>query len=169
MCSSVARVARIVFLPIFALVAFFSCNSGNERAAYTMIPREGWLYGDTLKFAGIAPDTATILTGGSLTVALRHENTYPYRNIWLEVNYISADDKRHSDTIEVELCDVYGRWFGKGVGSLFQASAEVCDDVALRPGSSVGVRHIMRVDTLRGIERVGIHYLPRQSDSVTKN
>lgn len=155
-----------LFILLTAIAILWSCGNSNEHASYAPTPEQGWLYGDTIFFDDIAADTsATVQVAGNLQVALRHLNTYPYRNLWLEVAYVSADNKVHTDTVEVELCDVYGRWFGKGVGSLYQASKIVNPEVTLKTGSRVGVRHIMRVDTLRGIERVGVHFIPSDTES----
>ena len=56
------------------------------------------------------------------------------------------------------LADVYGRWHGQGFGASYQFSRPFNTGVTLVRGDSVTVRHIMRVDTLRGIEQIGIKF-----------
>ncbi len=139
-----------------------SCHL-EEKADFAIVPDQKWAYGDTLRSSDIADTTLTHTLSHSLTLALRHTNDYPYRNIWIETVYCTADSLTHTDTLSIELCDSYGRWLGKGIGDLFQQEATVAADVALLPGSEIAVRHIMRVDTLRGIERIGLFYSPLSS------
>lgn len=118
-----------------------------------------WQYADTKTFA---VDTLrdSISHRGTLTLALRHTNGFPYRNLWLEVNCNAADTASRPDTLNIILADHFGRWRGHGSGP----SLAVCDTIkrnfTLRQGQVITVRHIMRTDTLDGIEQIGITYTP---------
>lgn len=139
-----------------------SCHL-EEKADFETFADQKWAYGDTLRFSDIADSTVRSLSSRSLTLALRHTNDYPYRNIWIEAVYCTSDSLAHTDTLSIELCDSYGRWLGKGIGDLFQQEATIAPDLTLLPGSEISLRHIMRVDTLRGIERIGLFYSPLSS------
>lgn len=148
--------------PIWALITVILSTvacTGGESSRFNTLPEQGWAYPDTLIFQQLT-DTAgdAIPTIGELALTIRHTNAYLYSNIWLEVSYTDTSASQHTDTLSVELCDVYGRWYGKGAGSLFQIERIVNPHVALRPGSEVKVRHIMRVDTLTGVERIGMAF-----------
>ena len=95
----------------------------------------------------------------SLGIALRHDNDYPYRNLWLEVTY-GTPPAMHRDTVSIELADIYGRWHGNGLGPSYQMAATVDPAVTLSDSSRISIRHIMRVDTLRGIRQIGISVGP---------
>lgn len=135
---------RLIIAFIFA-IALAACS--GEAGSFIDIPQSGWAYGDTCRLTAPA--------GGTMNVVLRHDNSYPYSNIWLEVAYLTTDSTSHRDTLNIELCDVYGRWYGSGVGTLFQIEQELPAGDILS-GSDVAIRHVMRVDTLRGVEKLGV-------------
>ena len=63
------------------------------------------------------------------------------------------------DTVDIPLSDRYGRWLGKGIGSSFQTTDTVAT-LLHASGSEVRIRHMMRCDTLRGINQLGIFFVP---------
>lgn len=87
---------------------------------------------------------------------IRHNSTYPYSNLWLEVEYTDYKDNISRDTINIIIADKYGRWKGYGNATDFQLTDTIARDVAHKSGAPVRVRHIMRVDTLLGIDMVGL-------------
>ncbi len=135
-----------------------SCSAhDNDYSAFSAIDSEGWDYGRTYVYR---PAIADSVADGTLRVAVRHTNDYPYRNLWLEVAYqVQAPDSTVSfrtDTVNMQLADVYGNWLGSGLGTSFQKADTVSTDFRLIPGAPVRVHHIMRVDRLEGLEQVGI-------------
>ena len=128
---------------IILAVIVTACTSSGYYSGFEDLDPAGWAYGDTVTFVTdscVAP---------SMMIALRHNDSYPYRNIWLEVS-----DSVHTDSVNIELCDVYGRWHGKGIGSSYQIAAQV--PFTLTPNTRLNIRHVLRVDTLRGIEQIGL-------------
>lgn len=143
------------------LLCLGACVPGhNDYSQFVNIPTEGWCYNDTLTFIPTPNDSTSI---GVLTVALRHNNDYIYSNLWIEVSYIN-DSIAVADTMNIELADIYGRWHGKGLGTRFQIEDTVSTTFHTVKGSPVKVRHIMRTDTLNGIEQVGVIFLSNKSD-----
>ncbi|RXE63054.1 gliding motility lipoprotein GldH [Paramuribaculum intestinale] len=135
---------------VLAAVAV-SCGGNGEINSFAHIPHDGWAYGDTVKFD---IDSAMRIVQ-PLHIALRHNDSYPYRNLYLEV---SLEDDSHNirrDTISIELCDIYGHWYGHGIGASMQIEAPTKTTVD-NSTRRVNIRHVMRVDTLTGIELVGI-------------
>lgn len=118
---------------------------------FASLPSYGWRYSDTLRFT-------TPAATGELRVALRHSIRYPYRNIWLEVSVTPPGDTAVAsrDTVEMELADPFGLWRGTGIGPTRQMEATVARAVSVDSGSTVTLRHIMRLDTLPAIEQAGI-------------
>lgn len=134
-----------------------SCLPGhNDYSEYKELPVDGWPYNQSLTFT---PDQGDSIANCTLSVALRHTNLYPYANIYLEVSYADTIGTTHRDTLNIKLADRYGRWLGKGVGPGFQ----IVDTVRTRhtriKGSDIKVRHVMRVDTLREIDMVGLTFV----------
>lgn len=140
-------------------VLLAACVDGADRGVFVPVDGKGWAYTDTLELSlpkYQRDDSACVLNGG-LSVAIRHTDSYPYSNIWLELSYPdSTDGMANCDTVQIELCDRYGRWYGKGIGSLYQISVPLKREVAIAGDSPLRLRHIMRVDTLRGIESAGV-------------
>lgn len=125
------------------LTALASCELRGSYSGFDNVPEEGWAYGDTISF------TADSCVRAPMMIALRHNNSYPYRNLWIEIS-----DSTRRDTVNIELCDVYGRWHGTGVGNSYQTAAPM--PFAPKPGHRLCLRHVMRADTVRGIEQIGI-------------
>ncbi len=148
------RKLLIISSIILCLVA---CAPGhNDYSDFRNINAEGWAYGDTLVFS---PEFGDSIARGTLCLALRHSNSYIYSNFWVEVCYEDNSISR-TDTLNVQLADIYGRWYGSGFGARYQVVDTIASDVILHRGKPVKVRHIMRVDTLHGIEQVGINFIP---------
>lgn len=135
-----------------------SCAGDGDFSRFTTLSDSGWAYGDTVRFDAERPDS---LSRGTLTLALRHTNDYGFANIWLEVTINDAGHQRR-DTLNLCMADDYGRWQGKGFGSTRQLQAEVARGVSPAPGSEITVRHIMRVDTLRGVREIGVSFVERK-------
>jgi len=132
-----------------------SCAGDGDFSRFAALPEGGWAYGDTVRFDTERPDS---LSRGNLTLALRHTNDYSFANIWLEVS-MNDSGRQRRDTLNLCLADDYGRWQGKGFGSTRQLQAEVAHGVSPAPGSEITVRHIMRVDTLRGVREIGVSFV----------
>jgi len=79
-----------------------------------------------------------------------------YSNLWLEIEYSDADRNTRRDTINLKLADAYGRWLGIGNAPDYQVTDTISRNLRHANGAPVRVRHIMRVDTLEGIDIVGV-------------
>ncbi len=139
------------------MLSLASCTAtSDESTGFTTLPEQGWAYGDTVSFI-IGPGRP--VDRGIVEVSLRHDNNYPYRNVWLEMSY-RQDETISRDTVNIELCDLYGRWHGKGFGASYQISGRLPHRLTVDSCLEVNIRHIMRVDTLKGIEMIGIKLSP---------
>ena len=93
-----------------------ACIDGkrNLYSEYHRILPEGWRFGEEVFFTPVHSDS---LCSGRFVVALRHDNSYPFTEIRLEV--IHEDRGREvRDTVDIELAGSYGQWRGSG-GSCF--------------------------------------------------
>lgn len=131
------------FVIVAIAAVLTSCSSAGYYSGFEDIDPDGWAYGDTIEF------TTDSCVPSPMMVALRHNDSYPFKNIWIEIS-----DSTHTDTVNIELCDIYGRWHGKGIGSSYQIAAPVPFSIA--PQTRLKIRHILRVDTLKGIEQIGL-------------
>ena len=134
-----------------------ACVSGqNDFCEFRQLPEEGWAYGDTLCFT---PQFADSTVTSVPVIALRHNNSYPYSNLWLELSRVNTDSTVTRDTVNVRLADIYGRWQGKGFGASYQYADTLVTVAPIPSGQTVTLRHIMRVDTLHDIEQLGILFV----------
>lgn len=144
-------------LSVMLLSAMTACSPpGNDYAGYADLPEEGWQYGDTLWFEAVHPDS---VCRGRLVVGVRHDNGFPFTSLWLETT-VEDGGRPRTDTLEIRLADSFGSWTGRGIRASFQASDTVARSFSHRSGSRIGVRHIMRADTLRGVTQAGIFFVP---------
>lgn len=128
-----------------------------DGADFRSIAPTGWAYGDTLTFE---PETADSVSEGRLAIAVRHTGAYLYSNLWLEISTpLPNDTARRIDTVNVVLADVYGRWRGRGSDVSRITTDTLPGKRLLIKGRPVRVRHIMRADTVRDIEQVGLMFV----------
>jgi len=132
-----------------------ACGSENETSKYWNLGGDGWRYADTLVY-----DVDTTATA-DIAVVVRHATNYEYSNLWLELSYSTLDDSARTDTFNVILADDFGRWHGHGIGVGMQYADTLLRGVHLQDSTSLRLRHIMRADTLPGIEQVGIVLISR--------
>lgn len=142
-----------------ALLAACSCSRpGNASSGYEVLsPLGGWSYRDTLSFPLVHTDS---VASGRIAVGVTHTGAYPFSDLWLEVTSTSADGAARRDTVRLTLADRNGRWTGHGIGTSFQVADTVDPPVTHRSGSPLTVRHIMRRDTIPGVDRVGVFFIP---------
>lgn len=147
--------ASLIILILVATVS--SCTGGYKYSDYREVAPEGWPYGERFDYTVTGRDS--VFTG-MLMVSLTHDNSYEYSNIWLEVT-VPGDSSVMVDTVNVTLCDPYGNWYGNGMPGHYQfTDTLIATPLTLADSSRITVRHIMRVDTLRGISQVGISLEP---------
>ncbi len=141
------------------MLSLWACGGIDSAFCdFATLPAQGWAYGDTISLTPRYMSDS--IAAGHLVVALRHNNSYPYSNIWLEVTHTAPDGRVMRDTVNCVLADMYGRWKGHGVGASFQFADTIPPQVAVTAGSPITIRHIMRVDTIRNIEHLGIMLVP---------
>lgn len=146
-------------LPVAAaciiLTAASAClRDTDSHSEWQTLPAEGWAYGDTIVFNA---DSADTLHARDIIISLRHTDAYPYANIWLEIAYRSGDTTI-ADSVDITIADQFGRWTGSGNGASMQLTDTIQTRFAVSPGSPLRIRHILRVDTLRELDQIGVAF-----------
>lgn len=149
-----------VILTTIILLAAACTDRHREYSAYRSLPLQGWAYTDTLTFS---PDTLLSLPEAEerkpLKINLRHTSAYLYSNLWLSIEwYEQGRAEARTDTVNVALADIYGRWLGAGIGADYQLTAEVPQTQNADLSRPVKVRHIMRADTIGQILQIGLSH-----------
>lgn len=131
---------------LLAALLAVSCQENTLYHSYRPVGKAGWDKADTLVYP--LPEALPVRPYG-YRIGIRHKDSYPYRDLWLEVN---------GDTVHLYLTDSTGNWKGQGFGEMRQL------DVAIRPAipqedsiREFRIRHIMRDNPLTGIHDIGLH------------
>lgn len=135
---------------------FVGCGDRTDLySCYRSLPREGWKFGKAVEFVPVHADS---ICRGAFVVAISHGNDYPYTALRLEVARTVAGGEMLRDTVDISVADRYGQWLGRGIGTLFQLT-DTLPPVVHRSGEPVYVRHLMKADTLCGINQVGLFFV----------
>lgn len=149
---------------VAAGVAFLSgCTDGRQNlySEYHRISPDGWRFGEEVFFTPVHTDS---LCPGRFVIALRHDNTYPYTALTLEVIHTEEGGGEKRDTVEVTLADPFGQWEGSGIGTSFQVT-DTLGPTVHPSGTMVRIRHLMRADTLHGINQAGLFFVPSKDNA----
>ena len=141
-----------VAMALFTACVDYICNDYSE---YRRVPPEGWRYADSVKLTPLHDDS---LCRGRFVVGVTHNDSYRFTELCMEVTYADTAAMRR-DTVRMEVVDRFGTWRGRGIGSAFQLT-DTLAPVVHPSGSVVSVRQIMREDTLGGINKVGLFFVP---------
>lgn len=154
MSTRIFSKVAVIDVIICATVITACAPDAPGHSEWQTLPVDGWSYGDTLVFNAEEPDTLPVQ---ALVLNVRHSDSYPYANLWMELSYDTADSIAR-DTVNVVLADEFGHWFGQGNGVSFQFTDTIVPRQTVRPGSTLRLRHIVRKDTLPDIEQIGITF-----------
>jgi gliding motility-associated lipoprotein GldH len=95
-------------------------------------------------------------------ILLRHDDAYPFSNIWLQMAVMQPGDTTYSkvERINLKLADVSGAWLGKGMGSVWEHKIPLGKKEGLHFSKSgvyqIRIVQMMRQDPLPGLLNVGI-------------
>ena len=95
-------------------------------------------------------------------VDIRNSGDYPYSNIYLFFKLDFPNGKFSVDTIECFLSDPSGRWYGSGLGDVFDNRVLIKHDVSFPFNGpySVSIEQAMREEELQGILNIGFRLAP---------
>lgn len=124
------------------------------HAHFLHLPSAEWLKTQRLNFYPVYDDSTAAY---DLSLALRHDNTYRYRNLSLVADVMAADSTTTCHKVDITLADEYGNWSGGGFGALYQYRVTIVSGVSPAAARRVVLRQAMAgCDTLCGVVDVGI-------------
>ena len=145
-----------IFLNVLLLTS--SCHCRVMYSYFYDMPTEGWNKDSILTFSYTPTDS---VHDYSIQFVVRHNNQYPYQNMWLFVNhYVNDGIHLETDTIECVLADDYGRWYGKGV-SIYELPMLYTESYRYKLSSfntifTLTLQQGMRSEVLCGVQSVGV-------------
>ncbi len=119
----------------------------------------GWQSEDAAVFEWQVVDT---LERYDFFVDLRHDQQYPFSNIYLFVDFTFPNGRMLKDTLSCELADDRGNWLGSGFGNMVdhRIGFRRATGFPLTGDYSLAIAHGMRIDPLPGISDVGFRLEP---------
>jgi gliding motility-associated lipoprotein GldH len=116
---------------------------------------EIWKLTDTPVFEVPISDTTT---SNNVIFTVRNGSAYPFRNIYLFASTTSPDGKTITDTLQYNLADEKGKWYGNGFGDIHELNLPYKSNIFFpRKGIYVfKVQHGMRTEDLKGIYDFGL-------------
>jgi gliding motility-associated lipoprotein GldH len=114
-----------------------------------------WRLSDIAKFKVPVTDT---LNSNKIYFTIRTASSYPYRNIFLFVTTVSPSGKNITDTLQYNLADEKGEWYGKGFGDIHELSLPFRTNVyfPMKGTYQFVIQHGMRIEDLKGVYDFGI-------------
>ena len=98
------------------------------------------------------------LTSNNVIFTIRNGSSFPFRNIYLFVSTTSPNGKKITDTLQYNLADAKGKWFGRGFGDIHELNLPYKSNVffPLKGTYEFKIQHGMRTETLKGVYDFGL-------------
>lgn len=132
----------IVF-SLLAVLLFTSCDSNKIYEKYQSIPDVNWASDYPLTFEVDIKDTVSLC---NILVSVRNSESYPFRNIFLEMKSEYPNQMSSIDTLEFYLMRADGKPLGNCTGDLCDIKYEVAKNQRFKQERvhRFTIRHIMR-------------------------
>ncbi len=143
-------------LLIFAFLAvFYSCDRNRVFEQTIDIPGSNW-HKDSIVFFNV--DISDTLSAHAVNINLRHDSEYPKRNIYLFINTHAPTGHAIRDTFEIILADEKGKWYGSGLGGVWDIQKPFKHNVRFPISGTYRfeMEQAMRYDELPNIRSIGL-------------
>ena len=142
-------------LILTSLLLLSSCNSNLVYTNSLVMAEKTWrlLYIPSFKIS--ISDT---VNSNNVFFTIRTGSSYPFRNIYLFVTTTSPDGKSITDTLQYNLADEKGKWYGKGFGDIHELNLPYKSNVyfPLKGTYQFKIQHGMRIEDLKGVYDFGL-------------
>jgi len=140
---------------LIAAMALASCGQVELYERLGNIPKAAWQSSYKPTFTFQITDTTSLY---NVFVTVRHTNSYPYNNIWLESTLQLPGDSLVTQKLDLPLAGPEG-WLGVGMDDIFERRIKVTATPQKFPRSGPVIftlQQAMRQDPLPGILQAGI-------------
>lgn len=143
---------KALLLAISSLL-LVACQQNVVFTAYESLPASGWDMDSVMVFHPTIEDS---IGNYQMLISIRHTDRYPYQNMWMFVDVAQDSVLLRRDTIEVQLANARGEWYGKGL-SEYTLPILYLENITLPQGKyTIGIQQGMREESLRGVSHVGL-------------
>lgn len=147
---------RALLAAIAILLFTASCEPNRVFERQVAIAGHEWAHSQMPEYRVDIPDTTSTYT---IFLSIRHQNDYPFSNLWLRLHTEYPSGKTGTLRQQVLLGDnEQHRWRGECLNEVCNVLLPIVEDLSL---SEVGmytfrIEHIMRTNPLPGIMDVGL-------------
>lgn len=107
---------KLFFIMSFSLLFFLSCDPGKVYEEYVAIPNGVWNRYKPVTFEVEVTDT---INAHNIFLGIRNGSYYPFSNLFVFITTKAPNGNMIKDTLEITLADKRGKWFGKGLGDIW--------------------------------------------------
>ena len=142
-------------LLLISLILLSSCNSNVVFTESKVMNKNTW---NLLNISSFKVPITDTLKSNNVIFTIRTGSSYPFRNIYLFVTTTSPDGKSITDTLQYNLADEKGKWFGKGFGDIHELNLPYKSNIyfPVKGIYQFNIQHGMRVEDLKGVYDVGL-------------
>jgi len=142
-------------LIIPAIIVVFGCDEKRIFEEYTNIPGSVWKRDHIISFKVNITDTVSPC---NLLVDIRNKGNYRFCNLFMFITVSSPDARTVRDTFECFLADDKGKWFGNGIGDIYDNQVPYRKNVVFpkKGNYSFRIEQAMRIENLEDISDVGL-------------
>jgi gliding motility-associated lipoprotein GldH len=153
MIKGINKLSFILMLTLIFLLV--SCNSKVVYTNSRAMAEETWKLMDIPVFKVPISDT---LNSNNVFFTIRNGSSYPFRNIYLFVSTTSPDGKKITDTLQYNLADEKGKWYGRGFGDVHELNLPYKSNVyfPFKGTYEFKIQHGMRIENLKGVYDIGL-------------
>ncbi|MDR0834178.1 MAG: gliding motility lipoprotein GldH [Candidatus Symbiothrix sp.] len=145
----------LMYCGIGALLLFTACSQEEELYyQFRSFPYSVWDAQEEIRFE---VPLHSVQEHYDVYLEVRNTTGYNFRNIWLIVDFLNTDGTLQTDTIQANLADIDGKWYGSGI-SMYDTEIPFQTNIQY-PDSGICVytiRQGMQENPLRGIADVGL-------------
>jgi len=150
--KSKSVLATTLILSLFWVIT--ACNNGRVYESFQELEALNWVVSDTISFN---VDSLEASSGLSSILSIRYDDKYEYNNLY--VRYLLRDSAYKvlvDSLLNIHLFDPKtGKPLGQGFGNRRIRYDTLPGDV-IQPNSTFQFIQYMRIDTLSGIESIGL-------------
>jgi len=138
-----------------SLLLLLSCNSNVMYTDFRVMPEKTWKLLDIPVFKIPVTDT---VNSNNVIFTIRTGTSYPFRNIYLFVTATSPGGISITDTIQYNLADEKGEWYGKGFGDIHELNLPYKSNIyfPVKGTYQFKIQHGMRVENLKSVYDFGL-------------
>lgn len=101
---------QLIPVIFFSLFLFGSCKLGSLLNEQLEIPDSGWKVDNTMDFNFEISDTSSLY---NIDFMVKHTEYYYHSNLWLFTHIWAPSGALLIDTINLQMADHRGKWYGK--------------------------------------------------------